>query len=71
MKDTRTVGQRIKAHRDRRGLHLVQLAESTGLSVPFLSRVERGERTASYRSLERIAEALGVGVRSLIPPRAA
>jgi quercetin dioxygenase-like cupin family protein len=41
-------------------LTLTEVAKRSGLSVPFLSQVERGETGLSLHSLVKIAEALGV-----------
>lgn len=41
------------------GLTLKQLSEKTGLSVSFLSQVERGETSLAITSLKKIADALG------------
>ncbi len=52
------LGARVRELRRERGLTLVQLAEATGLSHPFLSQVERGLANFSLPSLRRIAVAL-------------
>ncbi|MDN4474750.1 XRE family transcriptional regulator [Demequina sp. SYSU T00192] len=52
------LGARLRELRKARGLTLVALAESTGLSHPFLSQVERGLANLSLQSLRRIAVAL-------------
>ncbi|MFJ4220406.1 helix-turn-helix domain-containing protein [Curtobacterium luteum] len=54
----RRIGEHIRGLRRARGLTLVQLADRTGLSHPFLSQLERGHSRASMVSLERIAVAL-------------
>ncbi|MBT2497879.1 helix-turn-helix transcriptional regulator [Agromyces sp. ISL-38] len=53
------VGARIRSLRRARSLTLVQVAELSGLSHPFLSQVENGRARPSFASLERIARALG------------
>jgi transcriptional regulator with XRE-family HTH domain len=53
------IGSRIRRLRHARGLTLVQLAESSELSHPFLSQLERGLARPSIGSLEKIARALG------------
>ncbi|WP_062386134.1 helix-turn-helix domain-containing protein [Demequina iriomotensis] len=52
------LGARLRELRKARGLTLVQLAETTELSHPFLSQVERGLANLSLQSLRRIAVAL-------------
>lgn len=56
---TQRIGEHIRARRRAARLTLVQVAEQTGLSHPFLSQVERGHSRASMVSLEKIAAALG------------
>lgn len=58
-RQTALLGGGIRALRRARGLTLVQLAELSGLSHPFLSQVERGVARPSMVSLEKIARALG------------
>lgn len=53
------LGERIREIRHSHSLTLVQLAERTGLSQPFLSQVETGRARPSFESVDRIARALG------------
>jgi len=48
-------GQRFRRLRQRRNLSLVQVARATGVSVGFLSALERGQMRASIATLRRIA----------------
>lgn len=45
-----------------------QLARHSRVSRQFLLRLRRGERTASLGTIERIAQALGVPVESIVLP---
>jgi transcriptional regulator with XRE-family HTH domain len=48
------------------GLRLVDLAEKSGVSISFLSALRSGDRKeVSAKTLKKIADALGVRVRSL------
>jgi transcriptional regulator with XRE-family HTH domain len=58
----RDVGRRIRELRDGRGLSLKSLAERCGLSLNAISRIERGESSATVSSLHRIAAALDVPI---------
>lgn len=58
---------RIREVRDQRGLTLEQLAEKAGFSESYLSRMESGGRNVSLKNLARIAAALGVPDRELVP----
>jgi transcriptional regulator with XRE-family HTH domain len=48
-------GQRFRRLRRRRGLSLAQVARATGVSVGFLSALERGQMRSSIATLRRIA----------------
>jgi len=48
-------GQRFRRLRQKRSLSLVQVAKATGVSVGFLSALERGQMRASVATLTRIA----------------
>lgn len=59
------VGSAIRTRRRTLGLTMQQLAQLSGLSQPFLSKVERGLAGLSLTSVERIAEALGISAAGL------
>jgi transcriptional regulator with XRE-family HTH domain len=63
--DTR-LGGAIRTLRRERGLTLMQVAATTGLSQPFLSQVELGRSRPSMRSLFRIAAALDTTQQALL-----
>jgi transcriptional regulator with XRE-family HTH domain len=52
------LGSAIRARRHQRGMTLVEVAASAGLSHPFLSQLERGLARPSMRSLTAIAATL-------------
>jgi len=60
------MGVRIRGLRTERGLTLVQLAEASGMSQPFLSLVERGHARLSLASMAKLSRALGVPSGSLL-----
>lgn len=60
------LGGRIRAAREAARLTLKALAGETGLSQPFLSRLERGQVSASIANLLEIARALGQPVSALL-----
>ncbi len=71
-------GQRFRRLRARRGLSLAQVARATGVSVGFLSSLERGQMRSSVATLRRIARFYRTNILSLfetaggrrgIPPR--
>lgn len=67
---TRRLGAEIRRVRAERGLTLVDIANTTGLSVSMLSMLERGKTGVSVGSLVAIASAMGVAVGELFqsPP---
>lgn len=60
------LGAKIRVLRKERGLTLKSLAQSSGLSHPFLSQVERGVARPSMSSLHQISEALGTNASWLL-----
>jgi DNA-binding transcriptional MerR regulator/mannose-6-phosphate isomerase-like protein (cupin superfamily) len=58
-------GQRFRRLRARRGLSLAQVARSTGVSVGFLSSLERGHMRSSVATLRRIARFYRTNILSL------
>jgi DNA-binding transcriptional MerR regulator/mannose-6-phosphate isomerase-like protein (cupin superfamily) len=58
-------GQRFRRLRMRRGLSLTQVAKATGVSVGFLSALERGQMRSSVATLRRIARFYRTNILSL------
>jgi DNA-binding transcriptional MerR regulator/quercetin dioxygenase-like cupin family protein len=58
-------GQRLRRLRTRRGLSLAQVARATGVSVGFLSSLERGQMHSSVATLRRIARFYRTNILSL------
>ena len=60
--NTKTIGETIRARR--KELHYTQayLAEFTGLSVTFISDVERGKTTAEIEKIIRLINVLGLNL---------
>lgn len=63
-----SLGANIRRQRKRRALTLKQLAERTGLSVSFLSEMERGLAQPSMASLRKVAQALGTSLLTFEEP---
>lgn len=61
-----SVGERLRAARERVGLTLDQTAELAGLSKAHLSRLESAERQPSIAALLSLSDALGTPVSSLL-----
>jgi DNA-binding transcriptional MerR regulator/mannose-6-phosphate isomerase-like protein (cupin superfamily) len=58
-------GRRFRQLRTRRGLSLAQVARATGVSVGFLSALERGQMHSSIATLRRIARFYRTNILSL------
>lgn len=59
------LGAFIRQQRERANLSLRRLAESAGISNPYLSQIERGIRKPSAEILSRLSRALEVSANSL------
>ncbi len=68
--DLVNVSQKIKELRLRQNLTVAQLAEKSGLSKGFISRLENFRINASIRALNRVAAALGVELADLFQAEA-
>ena len=66
--NTTSPGLRFRRLRRRRGLSLAQVARATGLSVGFLSALERGQMRASVATLRRIGRYYGTDTLSFFEP---
>jgi transcriptional regulator with XRE-family HTH domain len=60
--DPTRLGERLRTIRQARSLTLRQVAEGTGLTVSFLSRLERGQTGVTVESLLRMADTYGVSM---------
>ena len=60
------VGRNIRSCRQRRGLSQEDFAEVLGVHRTYMGGQERGERNLTLRSLERIAEQMGVEAEELM-----
>ncbi|MGH8572200.1 MAG: helix-turn-helix domain-containing protein, partial [Gammaproteobacteria bacterium] len=66
VEDARTIGARARMIRRRRGLSLDVVAGFAGISTPYLSMLERGQRGFNRRGLiEDLAETLACSVVDL------
>lgn len=62
---SRKVGERLRQLRIRYRKTLREVAEATGLSVSFLSTLERGDTGASIASFRAIADVYGISLREV------
>ena len=66
MQGRRTLGGRIRYHRESAGLTQVSLARAADIGRVTLVRLEKGEQTPRFKTLEAIAQALGIRVPELL-----
>jgi two-component system response regulator len=59
------LGMSVKNWRNRLGIPQGELAVRAGLNRSYVSDVERGSRNVSLKSIEKLAEALGISVVTL------
>ncbi|WP_348651025.1 helix-turn-helix transcriptional regulator [Micromonospora sp. WMMD812] len=62
----RVIGGVLRRLRLRQGRTLREVAEAAGVSVPYLSEVERGRKEASSEVLAAICRALGIHLSELL-----
>ena len=62
------IGQRIRQLRESRGMTQSQLQSRSKVSRSYLSRIESGQMTPSLGTLEKISEALNVGLNRFFVP---
>ncbi len=62
----RVIGAVLRRERQRQGLTLREVARAAGVSVPYLSEVERGRKEASSEVLAAVCRALGLYLSDLL-----
>ena len=60
------IGRRVRKLREERHLTQEALAEAAGVSVPYVSHIERGIKKPSLGTLLRLSAVLGVTVDTLL-----
>lgn len=60
------LGQRVRSARAARAMTMKQLAADAGISLPYLSRVEKGDGNISIAVLYRLAQALNLPIENLL-----
>lgn len=56
------IGEKIKSLRFEKGMTLKDLSLKTGLSISFLSQIERGSSSIAITSLKKIADSFNVAL---------
>jgi DNA-binding transcriptional MerR regulator/mannose-6-phosphate isomerase-like protein (cupin superfamily) len=65
---TSSIGPRLRRLRLRRGYSLARVSQSVGVSIGFLSALERGQMSASIATLRRLARFYRLSILSLFDP---
>ena len=60
--------QNIKFYRSQMGYTQEKLSEICNISTDYLSQIERGKRTPSFKRMDLIAQALNIEVYKLFQP---
>jgi transcriptional regulator with XRE-family HTH domain len=63
------IGERLKRLRTLRGMTLERLAQATGLTKSYLSKIENARKVPPIATLSRIAQALSTGIGSFFGGR--
>ena len=66
MRGRQTLGERIRHYRDSAGLTQEALARAADIGRVTLVRLEKGEQTPRFKTLEAISKALGIRVPELL-----
>lgn len=61
------VGERVRALREEKGWSQEELGFQSGLHRNYIGGIERGERNVALLNIEKLAKALGVHARDLLP----
>jgi transcriptional regulator with XRE-family HTH domain len=62
------VGRNLRAHRKAHRLSQEAFADLLGIHRTYMGAIERGERNLTFKSLEKLAERIGVEPLSLLKP---
>ena len=60
--------QNLKYYRNKLNLTQEQLSERSDISSDYLSEIERGKRTPSFKRIDMIADSLGIEAYKLFLP---
>ena len=58
----------LKFYRNKQGLTQDKLSEISGISSDYISEIERGKKTPSFKRMDIIAKALNIDVYKLFYP---
>lgn len=61
------IGKAIRKAREKKGLTQEELALEAGLNRAYIGYIERGERNPSTETISKIAKALKIPAKDLLP----
>ena len=59
-------GKVVRKVREEKGYSLAELAEKAGISVSYLSEIERGSKKPSLKTVEKLSSSLNIAVREFV-----
>lgn len=62
-------GEAVRQLRKAHGISQEEFADQIGIHRTYIGGIERGERNPTLTTIWKIADALGVSPRDLMPPR--
>jgi transcriptional regulator with XRE-family HTH domain len=65
MPDPNELGERMRARRRQLGLTLAEVAKASGLSIAYVSNLERGHGNPTLQAIEAIASAIDLPIGAL------
>lgn len=66
MIDYNIIGERLKKARKNKMLTQMELSEDLGISIAYLSRIEKGSTQISLRRLSQICDVLGISEGTIL-----
>ncbi|WP_304532934.1 helix-turn-helix domain-containing protein [Faecalibaculum rodentium] len=63
------LGSQIRTARKRKNLTQQKLADKTGLAIKTVQETEKGKKNATYDTLSRLIDCLGVSADTLFPTK--
>lgn len=73
MSETRIIdvfGANLRRARLSGGFRLADVAEAVGVSIPHVSKIERGQNVPSIETADRLAYAVGATLPEMVTPEA-
>lgn len=62
----KAVGRNLRAYREAKGLSQEAFADVVGVHRTYMGGLQRGERNLTFKSLERVADRVGVDPLALL-----